>query len=174
MGLVAMFNDPNLFGNLLSKLAVFALIGACSLGVAPTLSAQTLHAPSRTLFKCQDKGKIIYSDSPCLGAQKLEVEPTRGVNKLSGKERIGPDVQRELHHEMFAEGIRPLTGLSAKQLEVQTRRSYLSGAAQQECRRLDQDLASTEYEEQHTVQTALRDVQARLFLLRQRFRDLRC
>jgi hypothetical protein len=149
-------------------------MGTCALCISPALSAQTLHAPSRTLFKCQDQGKIVYSDSPCLGAEKLEVEPTRGVNKLSGKVRIGPDVQRELHREMLAEAIRPLSGMNAKQFEVAVRRVNLPGAVQQECRRLDQDLASTEYEETRTVQTALRDVQARLLLLRQRYRELRC
>jgi hypothetical protein len=151
-----------------------ALISAWSFGAAPDIAAQTLHAPTRTLFKCQERGTVVYSDSPCLGAEKLEVVPTRGVNKLSGKERIGADVQRELHHEMFAEGIRPLTGLSAKQLEVQTRRFYLPGAVQQECRSLDQNLASTELEEKRAAQNALRDVQTRLLSLRQRFRELRC
>lgn len=169
-----MFDDPGFFSNFLAKLARVSFIGTCLLCVTPELSAQSLHAPSRTLFKCQDQGKITYSDSPCLGAEKLEVEPTRGVNKLSGKERIGPDVQRELHREMFAEGIRPLTGMNAKQFEVAVRRAHLPGAAQQECRRLDQDLASTEYEEKRTAKPALRDVQAQLLLLRQRFRELRC
>lgn len=102
------------------------------------------------------------------------MEPTRGVNKLSGEKRIGADVQRELNHEMFAEAIRPLTGMNAKQLAVQSRRFNLPGAVQQECRRLDQDLASTEYEEKQAAKTTLREVQARLFLMRQRFRELRC
>jgi hypothetical protein len=168
------FDDSHLFDGLLLKRIVAALIGAWSLCATPIVAAQTLHAPSRTLFKCQDKGKIIYSDSPCLGAEKLEVEPARGVNKLSGKTRIGADVQNEIHREMFAEAIRPLTGLSAKQFEVEVRRYKLPGAAQQECRRLDQDLAATESEEKQTAQNALRDVQARLFLMRQRFRELRC
>ncbi|AWG45916.1 MULTISPECIES: hypothetical protein [unclassified Massilia] len=150
------------------------VIGACSLFISPELSAQTLHAPSRTLFKCQDHGKITYSDSPCLGAEKLEVEPTRGVNKLSGKERVGADVRRELNQEMFANAVRPLTGLDAQQFAVQVRRYHLPGSAQQECRRLDQDITTSEYEEKRTAPAALRDVQARLFLLRQRFRELRC
>jgi hypothetical protein len=64
--------------------------------------------------------------------------------------------------------------MNAKQFEVQARRFHLPGAVQQECRRLDQDLADTEYEEKRSVKTPLRDVQARLFLLRQRFRELRC
>jgi len=159
---------------MLFKRFAVVLIGAWSLCAAKTIAAQTLHAPSRTLFKCQDRGKVIYSDSPCLGAEKLEVEPARGVNKLSGKTRIGPDVQNEIYREMMAEAIRPLTGLSAKQFEVEVRRYKLSGTAQQECRRLDQDLVSTEFEEKHTAQNALRDVQARLFVMRQRFRELRC
>jgi hypothetical protein len=165
---------PRCFTGSLSKLVASALISAWSFGATTDIAAQTLHAPTRTLFKCQERGTVVYSDSPCLGAEKLEVIPTRGVNKLSGKERIGPDVQRELHREMFAEGIRPLTGLSAKQLEVQTHRFYLTGTAQQECRSLDQNLASTELEEKHAAQNALRDVQTRLLSLRQRFRELRC
>jgi hypothetical protein len=147
---------------------------AIEASATPDTSAQTLHSPSRTLFKCQEQGKILYSDSPCLGAEKLEVEPTRGVNKLSGKERIGSDVQHELHQEMFADALRPLTGMTAKQLSVQSRRYYLPGAIQDECRRLDQDLVSTEDEEKRVTQHVLRDVQMRLFLLRKRFRELRC
>lgn len=154
--------------------SLIGVIGACALFISPELSAQTLHAPSRTLFKCQDHGKITYSDSPCLGAEKLEVEPTRGVNKLSGKERVGADVRRELNQEMFANAVRPLTGLDAQQFAVQVRRYHLPGPAQQECRRLDQDITTNEYEEKRTAPAALRDVQARLFLLRQRFRELRC
>jgi hypothetical protein len=167
-------NNSSLFTGLVSSTAAVTLIGAWALCLTPVISAQTLHAPSRTLFKCQDQGKITYSDSPCLGAEKMEVEPTRGVNKLSGKTRIGPDVQNEIHREMFAEAVRPLTGLNAKQFEVQARRYQLSGTVQQECRRLDQDLASAEAEEKRTTKNALHEVQARLFLMRQRFRELRC
>jgi hypothetical protein len=171
---VPLSDYPRCFTGSLSKLVVSALISAWSLGMTTDIAAQTLHAPTRTLFKCQERGAVVYSDSPCLGAEKLEVVPTRGVNKLSGKERIGRDVQRELHHEMFAEAVRPLTGLSARQLEIQSRRFYLPGAAQQECRSLDQNLASTELEEKRAAQNALRDVQTRLLSLRQCFRELRC
>jgi hypothetical protein len=153
---------------------VATVVGAFAMSTAPSSSAQSLHAPSRTLFKCQVQGKTLYSDSPCLGAEKLEVEPTRGVNKLSGKERIGADVQRELHREMFAEAIRSLTGMNAKQFDVQVRRGNLPWPVQQECRRLDQDLVNTEYEEKHTAQPSLHGVQERLLMMRQRFRALRC
>jgi hypothetical protein len=84
---------------------------------------------------------------PCLGAaEKLEVEPTRGVSKLSGSERIGSDVSRERWREGLAEAVRPITGMDAKQFATFGRRN----------------------------QPALRDIQLRLFRMRQRFHDLHC
>ena len=53
-----------------------------------------------------------------MGAQVIDVEPTRGLNKSSGRVQIGADVQHEQHREMIAEALRPLTGLDAKQLAV--------------------------------------------------------
>jgi len=167
-------NKPRSCIQWVPRLVAVFLFGTYTLSAISGASAQALHAPSRTLYKCKDQGKLTYSDSPCLGAEKLEVEPARGVNRLSGEKRVGPDVQRELNHEMLAEAIRPLTGLDAKQLAVQGRRFKLSGAAQQECRRLDQDLVITENEEKRAAQSALHEVQARLFSMRQRFRELRC
>jgi hypothetical protein len=126
------------------------------------------------MYKCKVKGTTTYSDSPCLGATKLEVEPTRGVSKLSGTDRIGNDVFYERQREVFAEGIRPLTGMDAKQLAKFSRRYQLPSAAQQECRQLDERLPIVENEEKRAVQPALQEVQTRLLLLRQRFRELRC
>src|SRR6476661_7015531 len=99
--------------------------------------AQSLPLPSRTVYKCILEGKASYSDSPCPGASKLEIEPTRGMNKSSGRELVGADVRREQHREAFAEAIRPLTGMDAKQFETQSRRINLPAHAQQQCRRLD-------------------------------------
>jgi hypothetical protein len=53
--------------------------------------AQTLPTPSRTVFKCNVNGKTTYSDSPCLGAERLEIEPSRGVGKTAG-----PDVHASI------------------------------------------------------------------------------
>ena len=39
---------------------------------------------SRTVYKCQEGAKTVYSDEPCLGAQRINVEPTRGLDKSSG------------------------------------------------------------------------------------------
>jgi hypothetical protein len=133
-----------------------------------------LPSPSRTVFKCSAEGKMVYSDSPCLGATKLEIEPTRGISKLSGRELVGADVRREQQREAFAEAVRPLTGMDAKQFDTQSRRMSLPAAAQQECRSLEQTISVAETEERQSVQPGLVEIQKRLFEMRLRFNRLRC
>jgi hypothetical protein len=136
--------------------------------------AQSLPPSSRTVYKCEVAGKTTYSDSPCLGAVKIDVEPTRGLNKSSGRELVGKDVRREQHRETFAEAVRPITGMDAKQFETQSRRMKLSSESQQECRRLDKEIAATEYDEKHLNQSALTKTQGHLFTIRRRARDFGC
>lgn len=132
-------------------------------------SAQTLPVPSRSVYKCNVAGKTTYSDAPCLGAERLEIEPTRGVGN-----KAGPDVQRERHREAIADAVRPLTGMDAKQLEVQGRRMKLSPEFQRECRTLDMQIPEAERAEARTFGNQRDVAKANLLALRQRQRDLRC
>ena len=137
--------------------------------VSTTSSAQPLPAVSRSVYKCSANGVTTYSDTPCLGAERLEIEPTRGVGRKEGR-----DVQREVHREMLAEAIRPLTGLDAKQLDINGRRTKLSPDIQRECRVLDAQIPSAERDEGRASGERLNVIKASLFHLRQRQRDLRC
>jgi len=139
-----------------------------------TASAQQLPAPSRTVFKCNAGGKIVYSDSPCLGAERIDVDPTRGMDSMSGKKAIGSDVRTEQQREQIAEAWRPLTGMDAKQFEAHGRRTKLSRDAQRECSNLDQALRVAEKEDGQAVGVARTTAQERLYGLRKRFRELRC
>lgn len=136
--------------------------------------SQTLPPPTRDVYRCEVKGKVSYSDVPCLGAKKVDVEPTRGLNASSGRERLGSDVRRERQHEQFADAVRPITGKDAKQLATQTKRYKLSADAQRECRELDQDIPAAEQREARASSESLPTAQARLLSLRQRFFALRC
>lgn len=136
--------------------------------------AQNLPPPSRTVFKCEAAGKVIYSDSPCPGAARIEIEPTRGLNKSSGRELVGTDVLREKNREAFAEAIRPITGMDARQLEVQGRRLQLPPESRRECQRIDAESPNLEIQEKRTTGQSLMEVQARLFTLRKRFKELKC
>lgn len=151
------------------------LIATVSLVFASTqVHSQKLPPTARSVFKCDAGGKVVYSDAPCLGAQKIDVEPTRGLSKTSGRELVGNDVRREQHREMFADALRPLTGMDAKQLEVQGRRMKLTTDAQGECRRLDVEISVAEREEKLVKQQALADVQAQLFRMRRSFLGRGC
>jgi hypothetical protein len=141
--------------------------------VFPYVTAQELPPPSRTVFKCRHDGKIVYSDSPCLGAEKIDVEPTRGVS-VSGKPKTGPDVQREIQREGFANAIKPLTGMDAKQFDAFGRRLQLSANAQRQCSELDKGIPMLEQEEARTPAADIANVQQRLFVARKRYRELRC
>jgi len=153
----------------------FVVAIACVFAFAslPALS-EKLAPVSRDVFKCVVAGKTIYTDSPCLGAQKVDVEPTRGLNKSSGREQIGNDVRREQSRELIAGAVRPITGMDAKQLDVQGRRMKLSADSQRECRLLDVDIPNIEKEERSVRGAALADVQARLLRVRQRFKEQGC
>ena len=71
-----------------------AIAVAC-IAVSVNAQAPKLPNPSRTVFKCQVAGKVVYSDDPCLGAQRIDVQPTRGLDKSSGRQKSGADVDRE-------------------------------------------------------------------------------
>lgn len=138
-------------------------------------SAQPLPPPSRTVYKCEEGGKVHYSDAPCLGAQKLVVEPTRGLNKSSGRELEGADVQRERRREQLAEAVRPVTGLEAAEFDRAGRRMRLTQQGLRQCQQLDQALPRAEQAEKAaTSADERRAAQAQLLKLRTAFRDGRC
>lgn len=136
--------------------------------------AQPLPAPSRTVYKCEVRGKVTYSDEPCLGAQKLDVEPTRGLNASSGRERVGTDVRRERDREAIAEALRPITGVDAKGLDQRGRRMKLTAEAQRECGNLDGAIPTAEKKERAASKEGLAQAQVELYTLRRRYADLRC
>lgn len=152
------------------SIGTLVVLTSCALPVL----GQQLPAPSRTMYKCTNGKLVSYSDQPCLGAERLVVVPTRGVNKLSGQERIGKDVAREQRREMFAEGIKPLTGMNAAQFEVAVRRHRLGSTAQTECRQLDAILPQTEAVEAAADKSTRPAVQQHLFRLRKRYTELGC
>ena len=152
------------------------LITVCLFGACEIASAQTSSLPpaSRTVYKCIVNNKTVYTDEPCLGAQVVDVEPTRGLNKSTGKELTGADVAREKNREQFAEAAKPLMGLNAQQMEVKRRRIRLSSDAQAECSRLDGSIVVSEADERVFSGGAKSDIRRNLFVMRKRSRDLKC
>jgi len=156
-------------------LAHVAALLALWLLFQPAIAQQSgLPKPSRTAFKCTVAGKVTYSDEPCVGAERVDLQPSRGLDKSTGKELVGADVRREHNREQIAEAVRPLTGKSNEQFETHARRFKLSAAAQRECASLDTNIPRAESEERVTAAEGRESVQRRLFSLRARFRQLGC
>jgi hypothetical protein len=147
---------------------------AFALLAAHSSLAQKLPAPARTVFKCEVQGKTVYSDETCLGAKRVDVEPTRGLNKSSGSERVGVDVQRERLNEQMAEALKPIFGESAEQRSKRHRRAKLSPGAQSQCRIIDQQIETTEATESRASRADRASNQARLLDLRTKFKELQC
>jgi hypothetical protein len=145
-----------------------------SMLVNMALAQSTLPPTSRTVYKCNEKGKTVYSDAPCLGATKVDVEPTRGFNKDTGREIIGNDVRREKRSEMMAEAIKPLTGMNADQYKVYERRYKLSPESKQACKRLDQLIPQAEFTEKHASPEELATAKNNLFVLRKSYSKNGC
>ncbi len=97
--------------------------------MAAHVQADGLRPPANTVYKCVVGEKVHYSDTPCLGAEKIDVTPTRGIDKSSGGKQIGNDVDRELRREQIAESLRPLTDMNAKKVGRQAASSGIYFAA---------------------------------------------
>lgn len=142
--------------------------------VASPVAAQSLPPPSRTVYKCEDGKKVHYSDSPCLGAKKLDIEPTRGLNKFTGREQIGQDVRREKDNELMAEVFRPILNETPEQRAMRHKRFKLEPSAKAECARLDVQIPLLEAKEPSATRETLATVQRDLLASRTRFQKLRC
>jgi hypothetical protein len=142
--------------------------------VASSAAAQTLPPPSRTVYKCEEGKKVYYSDTPCLGAKKVDVEPTRGLSKSSGKEQVGQDVQREKQNELMTEALRPILNETPEQRATRHKRFKLEPAAKSECGQLDVQIPRLEQQERNALAEALPIVQRDLLTSRTRYQDLRC
>ena len=136
--------------------------------------AQKLPPPSRTVFKCEADGKVVYSDSPCLGAKKVDVEPTRGLNKSTGSERVGADVRNERRNDQMAETLKPIFNETPEQRAKRHHRAKLKPDARQQCGRLEEQIATLEGKEAKTTGLDLATTQQQLLDRRNEYRSRQC
>ena len=158
------------FGRFGMGTVLFILCSQCAVSVAQS----QLPKPSRTIYKCNIKGTVSYSDEPCLGAQRLDATPSRGVDRLSGQTRTGQDVAREIHTEQFGAALRPLHGMTTSQFVTAVRRNDLGPAVRRECNELEPNILGLEQVEKRADAVTIKRVQQDLFVLRKRYKELAC
>lgn len=133
---------------------IAALIGATMAGQG---MAQT--SPTQTAYRCEQGGKVIYTDQPCLNGVEIDTTPTKGLNKSTGTTLKGQDVQREERDEGLSKALAPLIG--GRDIAVMRRRQRLSQMQQRECERMDS---------QHKAGTSPEETLA----IRKRYKELGC
>ena len=140
--------------------------------------AQSAPTASRSAFKCKVDGKIVYSDEPCLGAEKIDFEPSKNANvtprTVRSSDTRRPQPQREPEKEANAENRHALTDAEPAPAEAVSGRARLSSTSQRECRDLESGIARLEREEKEATKPELPRVQSQLFSKRKRFVDLGC
>jgi hypothetical protein len=153
---------------------VVVIIAALAVPFSTPSFAQKLPQPSRDVFKCIEKGKVVYSDTPCLGASKVNVEPTRGLDSMSGVKKTGADVRRERTHENTAEALRPIFNETAQQRATRHHRFKLSASTKQQCAQLDTRIPALERAERSAQGSDLAALQQTLLGARQEYRSIGC
>lgn len=142
--------------------------------VATPAFPQKSPSPSREVFKCEEGGKVVYSDNPCLGARRVLVEPSRGLDSKSGKKRTGTDVRKENLNAQTAEALSPVFNETAQQRAVRHRRAKLAASAKSECNRLDVRIPQLERTEMSAKGHDLTVLQQELLGARQQYRFTGC
>lgn len=131
---------------------------------------------SKTIYKCMQGKKVVYTDEPCIGGTEPEIVPTQGLDKDSGRSSKGKDVQalerREIWHENF---MKPLTGMTREDYKILSERTRLPPRDKEECYQLDSKLIANKQAEKNAIgKSELENAQLELYRTRKRFKDLKC
>lgn len=128
------------------------------------------------VYRCEVNGKVSYSDEPCMGAKRVDVRPTRGLDKLSGKSSKGAEVRAEEFNKQAADALRPIFRETPDQRATRHRRfrNNLTPEEVAECYLLDARMESAEGREKVARGAELKQVQLQLLKQRQRHRELKC
>jgi hypothetical protein len=131
-------------------------------------------AQAQAVYRCEAKGKVSYSNEPCIGATVVDTTPTQGLDKSTGVSRVGRDVQRERFKKSINEAMRPLTGMSHEEVKVFERRRKLSTGVKLECQWLDVSMPEQAAAAKRADAQSREKAETELFLSRSRFRNLGC
>ena len=126
------------------------------------------------VYRCEQGGRVIYSDEPCVGGRVIDATPTQGVDKMTGKTRKGKDVQRDEHNQMFDQAIRPLTGKSHAEMDVERRRYPLTAKDKLHCKALDFQLPQLEARAAQAAGAAKQEAEGALYRARRDYFGLEC
>lgn len=70
-------------------------VGLMVSAMAWSCGAYATQKAEKTVYRCEQGGRVTYTDEPCANARAVDVTPTEGLNKWSGQERVAPQLQQQ-------------------------------------------------------------------------------
>jgi hypothetical protein len=131
---------------------------AAAAAVALPAASQTLPPSPRMVFKCEQAGRVVYTDQPCSGAQKSELLRVHAPP---------PEAGVQLYSSVAAP-------VDSQQMALTERPPRVAGTPRAECPHLAQRIALVEAEEQRATSQNIRMIQERLGVQRNRYNELGC
>lgn len=127
------------------------------------------------VYKCTSgNGKVLYSNEPCVGAERIDATASRGFNKSTGVVLKGTDVQNEEHKELMERFVQSVAGKQWR-MDTAKKRQFLRVDDKAKCEMLDYQIERLEKQEKASKgKPELRDVQIELFQKRKAFREIDC
>lgn len=131
-------------------------------------------AASAQIYRCEQGGKVSYSDEPCVGAKVVDATPTQGMDKMTGSTRKGAEVLRDERRKTMDTALQPLTGLNHDQMNAERRRLKLSPDDKAACRNLDRQLPGLEAQVGRVPASQKQEAEADLYKARRALFELKC
>lgn len=128
------------------------------------------------VYKCDQNGKTVYGDAPCLGAKRVNVTPTQGADKWTGKSKKGEDVRTDEFQTAMSKALKPLLGETPEQYKTRHRRTQagLTMRDMNRCTALDRQLQALEQTERDATGERLESTQKQLLQVRQQYYGMKC
>lgn len=149
------------------------LAGSVATGVALVLplDAASQSSAGATVFKCETAGRVIYTDTPCADAHKVDALRIQGgAAPAPGAERTP---NRAGDARVQSGSMDPWRRVASQPPYAMTRASY-GTSVNPECPHLAQRMARVEAEEQTATSRTIGLIQERLAVQRHWYRQLGC
>lgn len=85
--------------------------------MAWSCGAHAAQKAEKTVYRCEQGGRVTYTDEPCVDARAVDVTPTEGLNKWSGQERVAPQLQQQRAARQVREAMQGVPALKPSPVE---------------------------------------------------------
>ena len=87
-----------------------------AMGIVLMAISTAASAWTQPVYRCGNS----YSDEPCANGKPVDILPTEGAHSMSGNKRLSTEVEMRKNRRALYEALKPVTGVSANEMERRT------------------------------------------------------